>query len=68
MKTTELVVTKCKDCTFSSVDYDQLRTNYECLAPVQIHQLYDIEKYYKANISPKWCPLKQQDLLITFKK
>ena len=70
MKTTELVVTKCKDCPFSNVEYGrQGGLDHECLAPVQVHESqYDIDKYYPNNTSPAWCPLKKTDLLITFKK
>ena len=69
MKTTELVVTKCKECPFSSVEkIDELISHADCLAPVEIHYKYNIDNYYKNNTLPTWCPLKKTDLLITFKK
>ena len=65
MKTTELVVTKCKGCPFSVKELNFA----DCFAPVEIHTgKYNISSYYKNNTSPNWCPLKKTDLLITFKK
>ena len=69
MKTTELIVTKCKGCPFSSIDIiDELISHANCLAPVEIHYKYNIDSYYKNGKAPKWCPLKTNELLITFKK
>ncbi len=66
----EIVVKNCKNCPFAEYDLnDDLKTSYaNCLAPVKIHDKYNIDSYYKNYKSPNWCPLKSNDLIIKFKK
>lgn len=68
MKQVEITVEKCIGCPFSSFEQiDELVSHANCLAPPKIHHKYNIDIHYKRNTSPSWCPLKKQDLLITFK-
>jgi hypothetical protein len=65
----ELIVKNCKSCPFAHYEQvDELIGHANCLAPVEIHYKYNIDGYYKNYKSPNWCPIKQNDLLIKFKK
>lgn len=65
----ELIVKNCKSCPFASYEQvDELICHADCLAPIEIHHKYNIDSYYKNYKAPNWCPLKQNELLIKFKK
>lgn len=68
MKTIEIKVKNCRNCCFSSAEFEPLTEDFlyaNCLAPTEIHQSYKIDSYYKNHKSPSWCPLNNTKLIIT---
>ena len=65
-----ITVKNCKSCPFSYYEIDEdCKTEYaNCLHPISKDRKYNINSYYKNYKSPKWCGLKQHDLLIKFNK
>lgn len=62
MKPLTIPVKNCKSCPFS--EYDVKRKYGSCLAPPQVHTLYNITVHYRRYSKPNWCPLAKQPLLI----
>lgn len=60
-------VKNCRNCPFSeaTIDTDGETILYaECYAPVQVHDKYKIDSYYRDFKTPKWCPLYKGNLSI----
>ena len=74
MSNIEIKVASCNKCPFSEyreeINYDgEEIESASCYAPGEIHEdNYDIIKYYEKGTAPIWCPLKTNNLSISFKK
>lgn len=68
-KIKKITVKSCKSCVFSQFDFTMgFDGHATCLAPTSIHKgNYIINSYYKNYKSPKWCPLKENKLIIEHK-
>ena len=65
-----ITVKNCRSCPFVEHSFhgNVGPKHANCMAPVQIHVKYNVDSYFKNYKSPKWCPLKNKNLLIIHEK